>query len=98
MKYKIVKKTKRVDSTINECYYIMKEVKSRFSKKLKWKYVKHTSNGKHIPSRKSFQYKSEAENYVKDLIEADKTITGIQDVKIYECRDSNIDKLLDETV
>jgi len=91
-RYKIVKKTSRYSEQIREYYNIMKEVKRWYRSKPMWKYcMEYTYDSYHRVSRNTLK---EAEKYVQNMMNADNIGNTSQDIKIYECRDSKIDKLL----
>lgn len=88
MRYKIVKEEVLIDYTLTDKYYIMKEVKRWYHRKPVWKYCREYGE---IVVRNTLK---EAEEYVKKRIKADNYKGEIKDIKIYECRSSKIDKVL----
>lgn len=92
MRYKIIKKVRRHNENVFEHYYIQKEVKPWYSKKMKWKYIWTTDYVGH--HRVHFGDLKGAEDFIKKMIEADNRDYNTEDVKIIETRESTIDKLL----
>jgi hypothetical protein len=95
MRYKIVRKEVIFDEKLGEKFYLMYEHKPWWSKSKRWK------------NCKEFTYASydswTGEPVVRNtLTEAEKYINAqilskdlkVEDIKIYECRDSKLDKIL----
>jgi len=97
-RYKIVKKTSRNGEDINEYYNILKEVKRWYRSKPTWKYCREFTYASYDSARGERVRRGSlktAEEYVKNMMNADNIGNTSQDIKIYECRNSKIDKLLD---
>lgn len=97
MRYKIVKEKFRNNSKVFEYYYVMKEVKKWYHRKPVWKNCREftyasydTCNGECV---RRITLK-EAEDYIKDMMKADNENLQPEDIKIYECRDTKLDKIL----
>lgn len=99
MRYKIVKNTWRYNDTIQESYSIMKEVKKWYSKKPKWVYCREHTYASYdswkgeVVTRRTLK---DAEDYIKRMLIADDVEEGTVDIKIYECRDSKLNKILND--
>ena len=98
MRYKIVKRKYRDGATIHVSYYVMKEVKRWYHRKPVWRYCRETTyasydswNGEPV-RRESLL---EAEQYIKDMMKADDENLQPEDIKIYECRDLKLNKILE---
>lgn len=97
MRYKVVKREVLIDYVPTDRYYVMKEVKRWYHRKPIWKYCKEftyasydTWNGERVV-RNTLK---EAEEYIKKRMKADNHNSEPQDIKVYECRSSKIDKVL----
>ena len=97
MRYKIVKRKFRNSDSVSEWYYVMKEVKKWYHRKPVWKYCREFTyvsydsfNGEKV-CRKTLK---EAEDYVNNMMKADNENLQPEDIKIYECRDTKLDKIL----
>jgi hypothetical protein len=98
MRYKIVKEKQRNESVIHESYYVMKEVKRWYHRKPVWRYCREFTyasydswSGEYV-RRKTLK---EAEDYIRDMMKADVTDLQPEEIRIYECRDTKLDKILD---
>ena len=95
MRYKVVRKEVIFDEKLEERFYVMKEYKPWWSKTTRWKncreftYASHDTLTGEPVVRNTLK---EAEKYINAQILAQNL--KIEDVKIYECRDSKLDKLL----
>lgn len=97
MRYKIVKEKFRNNSKVHEYYCVMKEVKKWYHRKPVWKhcreftYASYDSFNGEAVCRSTLK---EAEDYIKDMMKADNENLQPEDIKIYECRDTKLDKIL----
>lgn len=95
MRYKVVRKEVIFDEKLEERFYVMKEYKPWWSKTPRWKncreftYASHDTWTGEPVVRNTLK---EAEKYINAQI-LEKNLK-MEDIKIYECRDSKLDKLL----
>ena len=93
MRYKITKRPHRFNERVTDYFYVMKEAKKWFHKNPKWRHVYESGySGRH---RVRFCDLTEAEDFIKKMIQADNTKLDTEDVKIYDTRERTIDKLLE---
>lgn len=97
MRYKVVKKTHIYDDKPIYDYYVMYERKVWWKKELVWRYCKeHTYASSDtwlgVPVKRKTLL--EAENYIKLQIRINSGEFNTEDIKIYECRDSKLEKIL----
>ena len=98
MRYKVVKKTYiSSDKPVNN-YYVMYEKKVWWKKESVWRYCKEftyascdTFSGE--PVKRSSLTK--AEDYIKIQMRVDNDEFEPEDIKIYECRDTKLNKILE---
>ena len=99
MRYKVVKHLYRSNEKVFENFQVMKEVKKWYSKNTKWVYCREFTYASmdsyrgEIVTRDTLQA---AEDYIKDMMRADDLEFGTTDVRIYECRDSKLNKILND--
>ena len=98
MRYKVVKKTYISDDKPVSNYYVMYEKKVWWKKEPVWKYCReHTYVtydswiGEPVKRRSLI----EAEDYIKIQMRVDNDEFAPEDIKIYECRDSKLSKILE---
>lgn len=89
-RYKIVRKEYFSGHELKERFYVMYEHKPWWSKKKVWKNCYELYGGYPVVYRNTIE---EAEQYIELLIKSQSLAE--EDVKIYECRGSKIDKVLD---
>ena len=97
MRYKVVKKTYISNDKPVSNYYVMYEKKVWWKKELVWRYCKEFT----YASYDSFSGEpvkrhtlTEAEDYIKIQMRVDNDEFAPEDIKIYECRDTKLDKIL----
>jgi hypothetical protein len=97
MRYKVVKKTYISNDKPVSKYYVMYEKKVWWKKEPVWRYCKEftyasydTFSGE--PVKRSNLV--EAEDYIKIQMRIDNDEFAPEDIKIYECRDTKLDKIL----
>ena len=97
MRYKVVKKTYISNDKPVSNYYVMYEKKVWWKKELVWRYCKEFT----YASYDSFSGEpvkrptlTEAEDYIKIQMRVDNDEFTPEDIKIYECRDTKLDKIL----
>ena len=97
MKYKVVKKTYISNDKPVSNYYVMYEKKVWWKKEPVWRYCKEftyasydTFSGEPV-KRPTL---TEAEDYIKIQMRVDNDEFTPEDIKIYECRDTKLDKIL----
>lgn len=97
MRYKVVKKTYISNDKPVSNYYVMYEKKVWWKKELVWRYCKEFT----YASYDSFSGEAvkrhtltEAEDYIKIQMRVDNDEFAPEDIKIYECRDTKLDKIL----
>ena len=97
MRYKVVKKTYISNDRPVSNYYVMYEKKVWWKKELIWRYCKEftyasydTFSGEPV-KRPTL---TEAEDYIKIQMRVDNDEFAPEDIKIYECRDTKLDKIL----
>lgn len=95
MRYKVVKETHIYnDKPIND-YYVMYEKKVWWKKELVWRYCRENTYNPSVPVKRETLL--EAENYIKLQIRISSGEFNPEDIKIYECRDSKLEKILNPT-
>jgi hypothetical protein len=97
MRYKIVKKTAISNDKPVNLYYVMYEKKVWWKKEPVWRYCREYT----YSSQDSFfgdpvkRYSlTEAEDYINIQMRIGNNEFAPEDVKIYECRDSKLNKIL----
>ena len=97
MRYKVVKKTYISNDKPVSNYYVMYEKKVWWKKETVWRYCKEFT----YASYDSFSGEpvkrhtlTEAEDYIKIQMRVDNDEFAPEDIKIYECRDVKLDKIL----
>ena len=96
MRYKVVKKTYISNDKPVSNYYVMYEKKVWWKKEPVWRYCKEftyasydTFSGE--PVKRPL---TEAEDYIKIQMRVDNDEFAPEDIKIYECRDTKLEKIL----
>ncbi len=97
MRFKVVKKTFIFNDKVSEYYYVQYEKRVWWKKEPVWRYCKEftyasydTFSGE--PVKRSNLV--EAEDYIKIQMRIDNDEFAPEDIKIYECRDTKLDKIL----
>lgn len=96
MRYKIQKQSRPFGDAIRDYYYVLYEKKVWWKKEPIWKYCREHTYASYSSLNGERVYRNvvdEAEKYIKiRMIEDD----GFEpeDIKIYECRDSKLNKIL----
>lgn len=96
MRYKIVKKSYIYDDKVYNSYYIMYEKKTWWSKKPVWKYCREEDSDSLIGNRVFRDSLQKAEEWVKLQIRKEMGEFDPEDIKIYECRDSKLNSILND--
>lgn len=97
MRYKVVKKTFIHNDKPFERFYIMYEKKVWYKKEPVWKYCReytYASMDSWVGDPVVRDNLSSAEDYIKLQMRIDNGDFDPEDIKIYECRDSKLDKVL----
>jgi hypothetical protein len=97
MRYKVVKKTYISNDKPVSKYYVMYEKKVWWKKEPVWRYCReHTytsyDSWRGEPVKRNNLV--EAEDYIKIQMRIDNDEFEPEDIKIYECRDTKLDKIL----
>lgn len=95
MRYKIVRKEDVFDEKLRERFFVMYEYKPWWSRTTRWGYCRESTyasddSWKGVPVVRDTLAK--AEQYINSRL-LEENLTQ-EDVKIYECRDSKLDKIL----
>ena len=96
MRYKVVKETHICDDKPVSSYYVMYEKKVWWKKEPVWRYCKKFdySYGTFSGGLIKKENLVEAEDYIKLQMRIDNNEFEPEDIKIYECRDTKLDKIL----
>lgn len=97
MRYKVVKKTYISNDKPVSNYYVMYEKKVWWKKEPVWRYCKeftYTSYDTFSGEPVKRPTLTEAEDYIKIQMRVDNDEFAPEDIKIYECRDTKLDKIL----
>lgn len=97
MRYKIVKKTHISDDKPFTKYYVMYEKKLWWKKEPVWKYCREHTYATYdswIGEPVKRRTLTEAEDYIKVQMKLNNGDFKDEDIKIYECRDSKLEKIL----
>ncbi len=97
MRYKIQNEPYVHNNVLYDRYYVLQETKVWWKRKPIWKYVREWTyasmdDWKGCPVR--FNTQQEAENFIIQKMKIDNADLSVKDIKIYECRDIKIDKIL----
>ena len=97
MRYKIVKKSDIYNHQVSTHYYVMYEKKLWWRKEPIWKYCREETwasygSWRGVPVKR--ESLSEAEDWIKLQMKINNGDFKDEDIKIYECRDSKLDKIL----
>lgn len=95
MRYKIVRKEDVFDEKLRERFFVMCEYKPWWSRTLRWEYCREFTYASMDTMRGEPVVRdtlSKAEQYIKSKL-LEQNLTE-EDVRIYECRDSKLDKIL----
>ena len=98
MRYKVVKKTYINDDKPVSKYYVMYEKKVWWKKEPVWRYCREHTNVTYDSWRGEPVKRSnlvEAEDYIKIQMRIDNDEFAPEDIKIYECRDTKLNKILE---
>jgi len=94
MRYKIVKHYYTHNDKVTELFYVMYEKKVWWKKELVWRRCKENNyDYKKNVYRNTLK---EAEDYILLQMKIDNGDFDPEDIKIYECRDSKLNKILSE--
>ena len=99
MRYKIVKKSYVYNDKIHNNYYVMYETKVWWKKEPVWKYCKeftYASYDSWIGDPVVRDTLEKAEEYIKLQMRINNGDFDPEDVKIYECRDSKLNNILND--
>lgn len=97
MRYKVVKKTFVYSESVEELYFVQYEKKVWWKKEPVWRwcrertYLSYDSWSGEPVSRNTLK---EAEDYIKVQMKLQNGDFKDEDIKIYECRDSKLEKIL----
>ena len=97
MRYKIQKEPYVHNNKIYDRYYVLYEKKVWWKRKTVWKYCRewtYSSMDDWQGDRISFNLLKDAENFIIERMKIDNVDLSIKDIKIYECREEKLDKLL----
>jgi hypothetical protein len=94
MRYKIVKHYYTGSDRVIEYFYVMCEKKVWWKKELVWRRCKENNYDYTIDVHRSSL--KEAEDYILLQMKIDNGDFQPEDIKIYECRDSKLNKILND--
>jgi hypothetical protein len=97
MRYKVVKETHICDDKPVNNYYVMYEKKVWWKKEPVWRYCREHTYASYDTWRGEPVKRNnlvEAEDYIKIQMRIDNDEFEPEDIKIYECRDTKLDKIL----
>jgi hypothetical protein len=95
MRYKIVRKEDVFDEKLRERFFVMREYKHWWRRTPRWEYCREFTYASMDTMRGEPVVRdtlAKAEQYIKSKL-LEQNLTE-EDVKIYECRDSKLDKIL----
>lgn len=95
MRYKIVRKEDVFDEKLRERFFVMQEYKPWWSRTPRWKHCREFTYASHDSWTGEPVVRdtlAKAEQYINSLL-LQQNLTQ-EDVKIYECRNSKLDKIL----
>ena len=94
MRYKIVKHYHTYYDRVTEYFFVMYEKKVWWKKEPVWRHCKESNHDYWIQVKRGIL--KEAEDYILLQMKIDNGDFQPEDIKIYECRDSKLDKILND--